>query len=709
MSRESQALLAGLDQDQLAAVTCEAPVLRVIAGAGSGKTRVITRRIAHRVATGEIPPDRVRAITFTRRAAGELRNRLGSLGLGDRVAASTFHAAASAEVNAAWSARGLRPPGLLTRRGAVIRKLAGSRTSMRPETLVGEIEWAKARMIRPSQYESAAKGSGRAVDSDPARVAEVFEKYESYLRTNRLADFDDLLRSCIEEMRERPAHAKAVRWSSRHVVVDEFQDLNPLQFALLTEWVGPEPDLTVVGDPAQAIYGWNGADSSYLVNFSNWFPNSETVVCGSNYRCSPTVLHVARAALGSAAPGAPMTRSAADESQVPTLTAHPDGEAEAASVARWVRDRRGPNGSWSDFAVLARTNAQLIGVHEALTAAGVPVNSRHGDGLLDRDVGKAVADRLWTSNEPLARVIADLAAGDWQAPANALGRRSRTRPASTRDSPTTTGAATRGTSGRSESDAVNGSAGPDKAQVDADLRLIVAEAKELLAVSAVATGKDLARWLSELGERGSLTKGVAVLTFHASKGLEWPNVALVGLEKGYVPSSSAITPAAQAEERRLLYVAATRAGGELSLNWARRRTLRGQRVERKPSPLLEPVADAIATAETSAAPSPPPPEVREARLRRIRRQMGSDTEIDLERIDRRERVTAWRARTARANQVAHQAVLSDAALTAIVEEPPVTEADLASVVDVGPIRSRRLAPALLALLSTDESDSCASS
>src|SRR3954469_14083076 len=277
-----------LNPEQRRAVVTEASPLCILAGAGSGKTRVLTRRIAHRIAVGSAEPDRVLALTFTRKAAGELGSRLRTLGVRDRVAAGTFHAVAYAQLRRRWADRGESEPALLDRKARLLAPLIRNR-DVQAADVASEIEWAKARMVNPSAYEHEARSAGREPPMALAEVAEVYRRYEVEKNRRGLVDFDDLLFRTARAIEEDADFAAAQRWRFRHLFVDEFQDVNPVQFRLLMAWLGDRLDLCVVGDPNQAIYAWNGADASYLTNFRRHFPTAEVVRLDDNYRSSPEI------------------------------------------------------------------------------------------------------------------------------------------------------------------------------------------------------------------------------------------------------------------------------------------------------------------------------------------------------------------------------------------------------------------------------------
>ena len=394
--------LAGLNAEQAEAVTTDAQYVAIIAGAGSGKTRVLTRRIAHGAESGRFDPRRVLALTFTRKAAHELTTRLRSLGLRDTVAAGTFHGIAYTTLRARWSEQGRAEPELLDRKVGFVARLIGARAPVQAIDVVSDIEWAKARRIGPGKFTVESARLGRAVTGDPDLVADYYRQYEETKHRRGLVDFDDLLIRCRREL-DDPEFGEAQRWRFRHLFVDEFQDVNPLQFALLQAWLGPDTDLTVVGDPRQAIYGWNGADPEYLESFGELFPGARTVELHHNYRSSPQILGVANAVLRHGRALSP-TRGAGP---LPVTHTYDDDTAEARGIVRNIRDRRGPTGRWGDQAVLVRTNAQVPLIEEALRKTGIPFRARGGPALLDRPDIKSLLRSLG-SGQRLDVALADM-------------------------------------------------------------------------------------------------------------------------------------------------------------------------------------------------------------------------------------------------------------------------------------------------------------
>src|SRR5436305_1090093 len=335
-------LLDGLNEAQREAVTSDASPLAIIAGAGSGKTRVLTRRIAYRCLNRSADPRHVLALTFTRKAAGELSARLRRLGLRDHIAAGTFHALAYAQLRGWWADRGTQPPGLLERKGRILGRLLGRSAPGLALDAAGEIEWAKARMIAPDAYPAAAARAGRRPPLDPPKMADLYQRYEEEKRRQRQVDFDDLLSLCSRAIENDPAFASAQRWRYQHLFVDEFQDVNPLQFRLLGAWRGNRPDLCVVGDPHQATYSWKRADPQLLRDLGQLIPGTVTVALEQNYRSSPQIIATANRILDTGAVPGLRLRATRPDGPVPTIRSLADDRSEARSIARALLDRHRP-------------------------------------------------------------------------------------------------------------------------------------------------------------------------------------------------------------------------------------------------------------------------------------------------------------------------------------------------------------------------------
>ncbi len=670
-------LTAGLNDAQFAAVTSPADPLVILAGAGSGKTRVLTHRIARRVLDGEADPRRVLALTFTRKAAAELRSRLGRLGLDHPVHAGTFHSVAYAQLRQRWQERNITPPELLDRKVGFIGRLLG-RTGARGSTVAldvtAEIEWAKARRIAAVDYPVAAAAAGRHAPIDAERLAHIFVAYEKTKTDRRLVDFDDLLRLATRDLVADPAYAAARRWTFRHLFVDEFQDVNPLQFELLRAWRGDDgsTDLCVVGDPNQAIYSWNGADAGYLLDTPKWFPGAEIVELTDNYRSSPQILGVANTVLASnIGPGRPGPRSLQlrpnrGDGPLPTLTSFSDETAEARAIARRARDRHAPGERWGAQAVLVRTNAQLALLSEAFRTAGIPIRMRGGARLLDQpEITDALSD--------LARDHGTL---------------------------------------RERLDALEASLESRNLSEErsANVAELIRLGGEYLGFDPNGGVPDFRSWLLSTLRADDGTGGgdaVDLITFHAAKGLEWDTVHLAGLEEGLVPIHHAQTPDAQDEERRLLYVAMTRAEHELHCTWAERRAFGSRSLRRRPSPFVETIELALDLLGEGRGPIDLGEAVADQR-RQLRAAAGRPTKasrkkaeaIDLSAEDQRllDALKSWRRTQSRLADVPAYVIFNDATLTEVARRRPASRSALLTVPGIGAVKAERFGDAVLEIV-----------
>jgi DNA helicase-2/ATP-dependent DNA helicase PcrA len=677
-------LLRGLDATQREAVTSRAAPLAILAGAGSGKTRVLTRRIAWLAHDEAVDPRHVLALTFTRKAAGELRTRLGRLGVRDAVTAGTFHAIALAQLRRRAEDAGRSMPGLLERKARLLVPLVparGREAGLLAADFASEIEWAKARLTGPGDYERAVALAGRTPPRPAGEVAAVFGEYERQKRRRGLVDFDDLIVGCADTFARDEEFAAAQRWRFRHLFVDEFQDASPAQFRLLRAWLGDRPDLCVVGDGDQAIYGFAGADPDYLVRFRAHFPaerypDGGVVRLGSNYRSTPQVVRVAGAVLAGG-PGRREVHAGRPDGPVPEVAVYGTDEQEARGVARALAAAHRAGTAWARLAVLYRINAQSAQFEEAFGRAGIPSRVRGGTRFLERAEVKVALDELR--------------------------------------------AATRTAPGRTFSEHLGDLADADEERseelrehVDAVVRL----GREYLDSDGGAGSLDgfLAFLQTSLRADDADTGGDAVelLTFHRAKGLEFDTVFVTGLERGLVPISHAKTTEALDEEQRLLYVACSRAERVLHLSWARERTVGARVSSRSPSPWLSRVERAI-DALHGREPSEPVDarakiaDMRAAAAHGGRAQGGRAGKPVVAAVDvpLYEALVEWRRGLARASGTPAYVVFHDATLAAIAAARPRTSRALLGVAGVGPVKAERYGGAVLALVgehSTAASD-----
>jgi DNA helicase-2/ATP-dependent DNA helicase PcrA len=613
--RVRDALLDDLDPTQHEAVTSTVAPLAIIAPAGSGKTRVLTRRIAYLAREARVEARHVLAVTFTRKAAGELITRIDRLGVEGRITAGTFHAIALGQLRRHANERNREAPGVIERKARILGPLLGGKgpaSSVAIGDIAAEIEWAKARLIGPDGYEAAAAAAGRRLPRSAGEVSALYARYEAEKRRRHLIDFDDVLSRCADAIARDEEFAAGQRWRFRHFFVDEFQDATPLQLRLLRAWLGASTDLTVVGDPAQAIYGFTGADASPLTGFDRAFAGGHTIVLGRNYRSTPAVVALAEAALGSAAgSGRHHPAAVRADGAAPTVCSYDDDDAEAVSIAEACWQQHAAGVPWQRMAVLFRTNAQSSRFETAFTRRGVPFRIGEGQRFAARAPVRAVLDELRDAQRnapgrPFSQHLADVAAGG----ARDSGEREHERePEPDPDEPADHSAA-------------------DEARAHRDA--VMEFGREYLeAVGGVGTVAEFIAWL-DVATSGSTSEaaGVDLVTFHRAKGLEWTIVFVTGLERGMVPISWATSEAARAEERRLLHVALSRAEDELHCSWARARGVGSRRGAREPSPWLglledeanhaphgllqarraprDHLAELRATLAAASPPSPPP-------------------------------------------------------------------------------------------------------
>jgi DNA helicase II / ATP-dependent DNA helicase PcrA len=573
MPGTSEALLAGLDPEQReVALAARGPVC-VLAGAGTGKTRAITYRIAYAVLSGTVDPAHVLALTFTVRAAGELRGRLRQLGAG-QVRASTFHAAALRQLNYFWPrVVGGRPPQLIDSKASLVRE-AAKRAQVRLDGSSGaladaaaEIEWAKVLQVRPDGYTRAAAAAGRSAAAGADKLAAVYAAYEDLRRERHLIDFESVLELTAAILLDSRAAADQARDIFRYFVVDEYQDVNPLQKLLLDAWLGDRDDLCVVGDPNQVIYSFTGATSSYLTGFTAEFPGATVVRLVRDYRSTPQVVAVANQLIESASP----LVAQRPPGPRPVLADYPDDTAEAAGLADRVGALLMAGVPAREVAVLVRVNADTERFELALTEAGLPYVIRGAERFYERPVvrqalvllrGAARGEAAAGSGDPLPDSVRHVLTG--------IGLSG--------------GPGGPGGYGRAGSPPVRGvTGGPPPGGSRArenweSLAAIAGLADEMHAARPEAT---LADFSAELAQRADLghapaIDGVTLASMHAAKGLEWDAVLLPGLVDGLMPIVHARTAAAVEEERRLLYVAVTRAREHLYLSWSSARAAGGR-------------------------------------------------------------------------------------------------------------------------------------
>ena len=672
--------LVGLDDEQREAVLAARGPVCVLAGAGTGKTRTITHRIAHLVGTGHVAAGQVLAVTFTQRAAGELRGRLRSLDASAQtgsgvasVQALTFHAAARRQLRYFWPRVIGGSWELLDSKFAVVAQ-AAARARIQASTddvrdLAGEIEWAKASLITPEQYAATVARNGRDIPLDAEKVAAVYVGYENLKARAEVTklDFDDLLLHTAAAIENDAAVAEEFRDRYRCFVVDEYQDVTPLQQRVLSAWLGRRDDLTVVGDANQTIYSFTGATPQYLLDFSRRFPDATVVRLERDYRSTPQVVSLANRVIAAARGRVAGSRlhlvGQREPGPEPVFNEYPDEVAEAAAVARSIRKLIDAGTPAAEIAVLYRINAQSEVYEEALTAAEVAFQVRGGEGFFSRQ-------------EIRQSLLALQRAADRTDPAEDLPTvvRGLLEPLGLTAQPPA------GTRARERWEA------------------LVALAELVDEEVALRPELDLSGLVAELRVRADarhapVVQGVTLASLHAAKGLEWDAVFLVGLADGTLPISHALShgPDSEAveEERRLLYVGITRARMHLALSWALARAP-GGRQGRKPSRFLSGLNPHASAVESVSRPRRQKGAAARCRVCNerlttpaavmLRRCETCAADIDDELLGR---LKDWRTRTSKELQVPAYVVFSDNTLIAIAEALPTDDAALVAIPGIG--------------------------
>ncbi|WP_091650822.1 ATP-dependent DNA helicase UvrD2 [Micromonospora pallida] len=696
----AEQVLAGLDPEQRTAVTAPAGPVCVLAGAGTGKTRAVTSRIAHRALTGAISPRHVLAVTFTARAAAEMRARLTALGVAG-VQARTFHAAALRQMRyfAPRLLHGRELPELLDSKVRLVT-MAATRAGLRTDRaaardLAGEIEWAKSSLVEPGEYVVAAAKAQRETPHEPAKVAEVFTAYETVKRANGVIDFEDLLRAAVWGIEEHPDVAEQIRAQYRHFVVDEYQDVNPLQQRLLDAWLGGRDDLTVVGDASQTIYSFTGATSAYLVDFPRRHRGAVVVRLVRDYRSTPQVVGLANAVIAQARGTEARLRlelvGQRPTGPEPELRIFTDEPAEAAAVAARCRQLVAAGTPAREIAVLFRTNAQSEAYEEALTEVGVPYVVQGAERFFERvEVRQAMvalraATRSIPGETPLPAAVVEALAGVGWAP----------------DTPPAGGAA------RERWEAL---------AALVQLAEEYAATPPVLPIGEAATVErpvTLTDFTEELHRRAAqqhvpTVEGVTLASLHSAKGLEWDAVFLVGLAEGTLPTGYAKTAEQVEEERRLLYVGITRARQSLWLSYASARSPGGR--NRRPSRFL-PQLDRSGGTERAGGGGTVRRGERRRNLvvscricgatllagadRKLGRCPTCPSDVDEELL---ERLRDWRQRVAGTQRVPAYVVFTDATLTALAERRPERPEELIAIAGIGPRKLGLYGESVLALV-----------
>jgi DNA helicase II / ATP-dependent DNA helicase PcrA len=631
-------LLDDLNEAQRGAVQASSGPLVILAGAGTGKTRVISRRAAYAIETGVVPASRVLLVTFTDKAANEMVERMATLGQRG-VMARTFHSHAVRQLRHFWPSRhgGDEPPQVLESKLPLIvplvQRLPGGYRFTPARDLADTIEWAKVRRIPPARW--VTEGADRA--PIPADLfGRLYASYERAKDRARRVDFEDMLALTVELLESDADAARLVQSQKTWISVDEYQDTNPLQERLLELWTGESPDLAVVGDPDQTIYTFTGATPDYLLRFADRHPGTRTIALTENYRSTPQVLALANRLTAGGPRGALTTSLPAGPE--PTIDRFAGPEVEVNALVAGIRRLVGSGVGKSEIAVLVRINAQLPPIEEALTRAGVEYTVRG-----QRFYGRAEvrqAGRL-IGRSQIAATGGALVDAVRQLFAERLGYEA--------------GAETVGDEGGERA---------------ASLSLLLTIASDLVESNPEAGAAELTAELDrrDAAESAAQGAGVNLLTYHRAKGLEWDAVFLPAIDEGTLPIRQAKTDEQVAEERRLLYVGITRARTHVALSWSRR-----------PSRFLAEIRPRTVRTLTSAraASRGGPP--------------GDDALL--------EALREWRRERAKQDAVPAYVIAHDSTLAAIADDRPQSMAALRRVKGMGPLKLDRYGAEILAILS----------
>lgn len=730
---DPEALLDQLDPDQRRVAQQVTGPLAVLAGAGTGKTRAITYRIAYAAATGAVDPSTVLAVTFTSRAAAEMRERLRSLGV-PHAQARTFHAAALRQLSFFWpGVVGGHLPSLVEHKASLVAA-AANRTGIRADRttvrdLASEVEWAKVSMVDAAHYAERVRAERRDPPAglDAAAFARLMSAYEDAKQDRGVIDFEDVLLLMCGVLEQREDVARKVRAQYRSFVVDEYQDVSTLQQHLLDLWVGERRDICVVGDVAQTIYSFAGASPRHLVEFPRKHPGANVVELNRDYRSTPQVVAVANQVMGRArstragraAPGGGTGNGSAMEGAVHLVSqrpmgpgvafrTYPDDTAEAAGVAARVKELVGEGVPIHSVAVLYRTNSQSEALEAAFSEAGIAFLVRGGARFFDRDeIRRAM---LLLRREAVAAAHGAPSGGAEGAPSGVAEG----------VAPPAEGAGARRT----------GSSGEDSPVEDTGLRERVEEVVTVVGWTPqppTGTGAVRERWdnlnaLVELArERSVLTlpefvreleersvaqaapavAGVTFSTLHAAKGLEWDAVFIIGVSEGLLPISMAQTPEAREEERRLLYVGVTRARDHLELSWSRARGAGRGRGSRTRSRFLDGIwPEEAASARPSRSGSGSAGSNPRHRARAKAQEFEEENPPEV--LELFARLKEWRGEVARAISKPAFTVLADQTLRDIAIARPKTLRQLGVIRGIGAVKLDRYGAAVLAIVRGED-------
>nr|WP_231700023.1 ATP-dependent DNA helicase UvrD2 [Arcanobacterium phocae] len=652
-------LLDALDPDQREVARHVHGPMAVLAGAGTGKTRAITHRIAYGVHSGAYDPRNILAVTFTTKAASEMRTRLRDLGVRP-VNARTFHSAALSQLRYFWpQAIGGHVPEIKESKLALV---SGAAASLGFDTnkpairdFAAEIEWSKVTLCPPEEYVVRAGEEERdyIAGTTYTDIAHLISRYEEAKAERGVIDFEDVILLLIGIMSDEPEIASIIRHQYQHFVVDEFQDVSPMQYRLLQLWLGDRKDLCVVGDVAQTIYSFAGAQSTYLAEFSRHFPQANIVTLNRDYRSTPQIVEAANTVISHGQiDGAVHLTSMLPSGRPVSFSIYQDDAEEASEIAGKILSLAASGMKYSDIAILYRTNAQSAVFETVLNEAGIPVSIKDAERFFQRkDVKEAMVTLRSVARLPQHKGLEDtvvdaLKQVGWR-PEPPVGR----------------GAI------RERWDALN-------------------TLRELAAAMEEKRDASISEFLAEMTERAELmneptSNSVTLASLHASKGLEWKAVFLVGMSEGLMPISLAKGPAGIEEERRLLYVGITRAKEELAISYARTNS---GRADRKRSRFLDDIW--------------PQEQSRATQARKKSAELAREFETKhAQDMGLYEELVQWRSRVAEESQRKPYLIFHDSVLRDVAIAKPRNLAELGRVKGVGAMKLSYFGEAVLEIVN----------
>jgi len=614
-------LLKTCDPPQREIIESDYKPLLVMAGAGSGKTRVLTYRIYHQVAREKAKPGHILAITFTRKAAASMKERLLSFGLPRNVTTGTFHAVALSCLKRYCLDNGKKPPNVLANKSlflaeilrnnpsigirAANKSLSGHANHQNGKSKIqqftsdlqyltavsNEIDWISSKLLDKDNYVKALLEERRKPFIPENIALEILELYKREKKKRSLLDFDDLIINLTELIRSNYHFASILRWQYQHIFVDEIQDINWSQLAFIKAILDTSNDVFAVGDTKQSIYGWNGAISNIEGHFKSAFPETHVMYLSANYRSTPQIVEIASSVLENDKQ-VPFIR---DNGSVPKINIYADELEEAEQIAKQVRSLRFKAGGYHNIAILARTNAQCELIKQSLASHHIPTQTNILPPIsLMQNIAKNFNDSPGSFQMMLADMEMFLGDIDLSETDNLPTGKD---PKETRDG---SGILSRAEESLYDKDLLipSFSSLPPQEQRETvrSLQIFYDLAGEYREFETNPDISGFLYWLS-LTQKGDVmtekSNRVQVLTFHRAKGLEWKTVFIAGLEEGFVPIYSAVGDAEIAEEKRLLYVALSRATDELFLSWARTRRTRTKILARSKSRWLQDIEEAI--------------------------------------------------------------------------------------------------------------------